>query len=140
MHIRFKQNKALKTMKGKLAYQQLLGHKPAFVNEADNALFKRSGALKFRNADDTDLALEGWGKPLNSIVFFLSTLYDAQYNSGKQQPEPFDRAYLTIRHKSEYNLPEIPSFVKSIIIPVAYFVEKMTGKFAKFKYTPEPPQ
>jgi quercetin dioxygenase-like cupin family protein len=137
MHVHFQQDEEIKLVKGKLAYQ-LLGKEPVFVKEGESVLFKRGEAHKFWNAGDTDMQMEGWVKPANSIVFFLSALYDAQNKSGKHEPEPFDGAYLTMRYKSEYDLPELPSFVKNIIIPVTYFIGKLTGKYEKFKNAPEP--
>jgi len=137
MHVHFKQDEEIKLVKGKLAYQ-ILGQEPVFVKEGEAVLFKRGVPHKFWNAGDADMKMEGWVKPANSIVFFLSALYEAQNNSGKHEPEPFDGAYLTMRYKSEYDLPELPSFVKNIIIPITYFIGKLTGKYDKFKDAPEP--
>ena len=57
----------------------------------------------------------GWVKPANTIVFFLSSIYDAQKKSGKPQPEQFDGAYLMTRYAKEYDLPELPGFVKKVL-------------------------
>ena len=53
----------------------------------------------------------------NTIVFFLSALYDAQKNSGSPQPEKFDAAYLITCYSKEYDIPEIPAFVKKQLCP-----------------------
>ena len=84
------------------------------------------------------LRCEGWIKPANSIVFFLTALYDAFNKSGKEQPEPFDGAYLMTRYRSEYDLPEIPTFVKRVIMPATVAVGKMLGRYEHFKDAPEP--
>jgi hypothetical protein len=84
------------------------------------------------------LHCKGWVKPANTLVFFLSSIYAAQNKSGKAQPEQFDSAYLLKRYSTEYDLPEIPQFVKKIIIPVTYYIGKLLGKYKHFKNAPEP--
>jgi hypothetical protein len=59
-----------------------------------------------------NLRCKGWIFPANTIVFFLSSIYAAQNKTGTGQPEKFDGAYLMTRYKSEYDMPEIPRFVK----------------------------
>jgi len=42
------------------------------------------------------------------------------------------------RYSSEYDIPEIPKFVKKFIIPVTYYIGKILGKYEHFKNAPEP--
>ena len=70
--------------------------------------------------------------------FFLTSLYAAQNKSGSAQPEQFDGAYLIKRYSSEYDLPDIPKFVKKIIIPITYWIGKLLGKYSHFKNAPDP--
>jgi hypothetical protein len=84
------------------------------------------------------LEISSWVKPANSIIFFLSALYAAQKRSGNGRPEAFEGAFLIVRYKNEYGLPELPSFVKNIIMPVTYQIGKVLGKYKKFKDAPEP--
>ena len=80
----------------------------------------------------------GHVKPANTIVFFLSAIYDAQNKTGTAKPEAFDGAYLLIRYSSEYDMVDIPKFVKKLIIPVTYFVGRILGKYKHFKNAPTP--
>lgn len=80
--------------------------------------------------------MKAW--PANSLIFFLSTLYAAQKKSGSKRPDAFDAAYLMVRYKKEYGLPELPSFVKNIIMPATYLIGKIIGKYKDFKDAPEP--
>jgi hypothetical protein len=60
-------------------------------------------------------------------------------NRGEnKQPELFDAAYLTCRYSREFDTPEIPGFVKKVIMPVVYFIGRLTGKYRKFKDAPKP--
>ncbi|MCB0853860.1 MAG: hypothetical protein KDD63_16660, partial [Bacteroidetes bacterium] len=42
------------------------------------------------------------------------------------------------RYKSEYDIPEIPGFVKKVIIPITYHIGNLLGKYKHFKGAPEP--
>jgi hypothetical protein len=52
--------------------------------------------------------------------------------------DAFDGAYLLTRYSAEYDLPEIPPFVKKIIIPITYFIGRLLGKYKHFRDAPEP--
>jgi hypothetical protein len=70
-------------------------------------------------------------------VFFLSAIFAAQTKTGKPQPETFDAAYLLTRYASEYDMLEIPRFVRKVILPVVYRVGKLLNKYEHFKDAPE---
>jgi mannose-6-phosphate isomerase-like protein (cupin superfamily) len=137
MHTHFLQDESLTVVKGKIGYQ-VMGQEKKYANEGETLLFKRGTPHRFWNAGDDTLNCKGWIKPANTIVFFLSALYDAQKKSGSTQPEKFDAAYLTTRYSKEYDIPEIPAFVKKIIMPMTCIVGRMLGKFKKFEDAPEP--
>jgi hypothetical protein len=82
--------------------------------------------------------LQRLGKTCPYLCVFLSSIYNAQNKSGKAKPEPFDSAYLFKRYASAYALPEIPWFVKKIIIPLTFYTGKFSGKYQLFKNAPEP--
>jgi hypothetical protein len=42
------------------------------------------------------------------------------------------------RYASEYDLPEVPSFVKKAILPATYHVGRLLGKYKHFKDAPDP--
>ena len=137
MHTHWLQDESLTVVKGKMGYQ-IFGQPEQFANPGETVLFKRGTPHRFWNAGKEDLQCKGWVKPANTIVFFLTSIYAAQNKSGKSQPEKFDGAYLMKRYSSEYDLPEIPGFVKKIIIPITYYIGKMLGKYKHFKDAPEP--
>jgi hypothetical protein len=93
---------------------------------------------RFWNAGEKVLHCNGWVKPANTIVFFLSSIYAAQNKSGSERPEKFDGAYLLVRYASEYDLAEIPGFVRKVIIPVTYYIGLLLGKYKHFKNAPAP--
>ena len=137
MHTHFMQDEALTVVKGKIGYQ-VLGEDSQYANEGETVVFKRGTPHRFWNAGDEILNCKGWIKPANTIVFFLSAIYAAQNKSGKAQPETFDAAYLMTRYAKEYDLPEIPIFVKKAVFPLTYTSGKLLGKYKKFEDAPEP--
>lgn len=84
------------------------------------------------------LHCSGWVKPANTIVFFLTSVYAAQNKSGSERPEMFDGAYLLTRYASEYEMAEMPGFVKKVIMPITYYIGRLLGKYKHFNNAPEP--
>jgi len=137
MHIHFKQDEAVTVVKGRMGCE-ILGQSPVYYTEGQTATFLRNTPHRFWNAGDDELIIQGWVKPANSIIFFLSTLYAAQIKSGNKRPAAFEGAYLIVRYKHEYGLPGLPSFVKKVIMPLTYNIGRLFGKYRKFKDAPKP--
>lgn len=137
MHTHFMQDESLTVVSGKMMYQTL-GNKPKLLKEGETILFRSGTPHKFWNAGDDILKCTGWISPVNTVVYFLSALYNAQNNSGKAQPELFDGAFLLTKYSREYDLPEIPVFVKRMIMPVIYFLGRILNKYQHFQDAPKP--
>jgi hypothetical protein len=137
MHTHWLQDEALTVVKGKLGYE-IQGQPKQYAGEGETVFFKRGVPHRFWNDGQEVLQCKGWIKPANTIVFFLSSIFAAQNKSGKAQPEQFDGAYLLKRYSSEYDMPEIPGFVKKTIIPMTYAIGKLLGKYKHFENAPEP--
>lgn len=137
MHTHLKQDEELTVVSGEMTYQ-VMGEEPVVARAGDKALFKRGVPHKFFNSGNTELNFIGYIKPVHNIVFFLSAIFAAQKKSGKPQPEIFDGAYLIHRYKSDFDLPEIPFFVKKVILPAVYLIGRLTGKYSHFKDAPDP--
>jgi quercetin dioxygenase-like cupin family protein len=137
MHVHLRQDEALTVVKGKMGYQ-ILGQEPVYCGEGETVTFARNIPHRFWNAGEGELETAGWVKPADNIIFFLSTLYDAFKRGKDGRPENFDGAFLLTRYKGEYDMPEMPGFVKKAIIPLTYFVGRITGKYKKFSDAPEP--
>lgn len=137
MHVHFKQDEALTVVKGKMGCQ-ILGQEPVYYSVGQTATFLRNVPHRFWNAGEDELVISSWVKPVNSIIFFLTALYAAQKKSGSGRPEMFDASYLMTKYKHEYDLPELPSFVKKVIMPTTYLIGRLLGKYKKFNGAPEP--
>lgn len=137
MHTHWLQDESLTVVKGKIGYQ-IPGQEKRYAGEGETVLFERGVPHRFWNAGKETLNCVGWVKPANTIVFFLSAMYAAQKKSGKGQPETFDGAYLITRYAKEYDMAEIPKFVKKVVLPVTYFAGKILGKYKHFKDAPTP--
>ncbi len=139
MHTHWQQDESLTVLQGKIGYQ-VEGQAEQFAGVGETVLFTRGTPHRFWNAGEETLHCSGWIKPAHSIMFYLSAIYDAQNKSGKAQPEAFDAAYLLTRYASEYDMLEIPAFVKKTIIPMTYQLGRLLGKYRKFRNAPKPLQ
>ena len=137
MHTHFKQDECLTVISGVLGYQ-LKGEAPRLIYPGESIEFKRGEPHRFWAEGTEPLHCKGWIQPVNTIVFYLTAVYAAQNKSGSERPETFDAAYLLTRYSSEYDLVELPRFVKKVIMPVTYFIGKMLGKYKHFKHAPAP--
>lgn len=135
MHTHFRQDESLTVVAGKMGYQTP-GQEPKFADPGETVLFKSGTPHKFWAEGQEELQCTGWIQPAHSVVFFLSAVYAAQNKSGKGEPEPFDGAFLLTKYASEYDMPEIPSFVKKVILPVTCFIGGLLGKYKHFKDAP----
>ncbi|MCB0569367.1 MAG: cupin domain-containing protein [Phaeodactylibacter sp.] len=137
MHVHFKQDESLTVLSGKMGYQ-VLGEEERFAGPGETVRFNRGVPHRFWNAGEDILNCEGWVKPANSFIYFLTALYNAIDKSGKEAPEAFDGAYLVTRYRTEYDLPGIPVFVKRVIMPITVAIGKLLGKYKHFNDAPAP--
>ena len=137
MHTHFLQDEQLTVVRGTMGYQ-VLGGEPQFAGAGETITFKKGVPHRFWNEGTGILHCQGWIKPANTIVFFLSSIYAAQVKSGSERPEKFDGAFLMKRYATEYDMTDIPRFVKKIIIPVTYYIGRLLGKYRHFRSAPAP--
>jgi quercetin dioxygenase-like cupin family protein len=137
MHTHLLQDEVLTVVKGRIGYQ-VQGGQPQYAGVGETVEFKRGVPHRFWNAGEEVLHCNGWVKPANTIVFYLSSIFAAQNKSGSARPEAFDGAYLLKRYASEYDMAEMPLFVKKVIIPVTYYLGQLLGKYKHFENAPKP--
>ena len=139
MHTMHMQDEALTVLKGKMGYQ-IMGEEARYAQIGETITFKKGTPHRFWNAGKEELNCFGWIKPANNALFYLTALYDAMNESETERPEQFDTAYLLYRYRKEYDMPQLPRFVRSVVIPATYTIGKLTGKYKKFEGAPEPIQ
>jgi quercetin dioxygenase-like cupin family protein len=137
MHTHHMQDESLTVLHGKMGYQ-VSGEAPKYAKVGDTVSFLRGTPHRFWNAGDDELNCFGWIKPANNIIFFLTALFNSINESGTERPQQFDAAYLIYRYRNEFDIHDVPKFVKSVIIPATYRLGKITGKYKKFKDAPAP--
>jgi len=137
MHVHWLQDEGLTVLRGRIGYQ-IKGQAEQFAGPGESIVFPRGVPHRFWNAGSETLNCQAWLKPANTIVFFLSSIYEAQRKSGKPQPETFDTAYLLTRYAREYDMVDIPLFVRKVILPVTYVVGQLLGKYKHFADAPQP--
>jgi quercetin dioxygenase-like cupin family protein len=137
MHVHFKQEETITIVKGRLA-ALVPGKEPQYFVAGATVSFKPGEIHKFWNAGTEPLIGKGFIKPAHNIEYFLTQIYASTKANGGTRPATFDVAYLLNRYKSEFDMVELPSFVKKVILPLTLFFGKLQGKHKKFKDAPEP--
>ncbi len=136
MHVHYKQEESITVVKGKIA-TQIPGEEPKYYGPGETVTFLAGEPHKFWNAGSEPLIGKGYIKPAHNIEYFLTEIYASTRANGGKRPGNFDTAYLTTKYKSEFEMLEIPSFVKKVIFPLTIFIGKLQGKHHKFKDAPE---
>lgn len=136
MHVHYKQDECLTVVSGRMGYQSL-GGETRYAVAGDSVLFKAGEPHKFWNAGNDLLKCNGWVSPPNTLAYFLSEIYKST-NEHNGRPGTFDAAYLLNRYRNEYDMIDIPPFVKTVIFPIVLFFGKLTGKHKKFADAPAP--
>lgn len=137
MHVHFKQEEGLTVVSGKMG-AQVLGEAPKFYEAGESAVFKAGVPHKFWCVGDEPLRCKGYVRPAHNFEYFLTNIYDSMNANGGKQPGAFDAAFLLDRYRSEFDMLDIPGFVKKVIFPVALFFGKLQGKQRKYDGAPEP--
>jgi quercetin dioxygenase-like cupin family protein len=137
MHVHHLQDESLTVLQGKIG-AQVLGQEPTFHGPGETVTFYRGVAHRFWNAGNDVLLCKGWIAPANNIEYFLTQIYASTKANGGHKPSSFDGAYLQLKYKSEFDLVEIPVFVRKYIFPVVVGLGKLANKHRKFDNAPAP--
>jgi len=136
-HVHWKQEESLTVVSGKMA-TQIPGQEPVYYGPGETATFHRGTWHRFWNAGEDELHIKGWIKPVNNVEYFLTELYKA-IDAGKNgRPESTAASFLFMRYRSEFSAYDIPAFVKKVIIPMQFYIGKLSGAHKRFKDAPEP--
>jgi quercetin dioxygenase-like cupin family protein len=137
MHVHWQQDEGFTVIAGKMAYQ-IQGQQTQYAGPGDTLVFERGVAHRFWNAGEDTLHCEAWLEPAHNIVFFLTSIFDAQKKSGDAKPDVFDASYLLTRYASEFDMLDMPPFVRRVIVPTSYRIGQALGKYKHFEGAPAP--
>jgi quercetin dioxygenase-like cupin family protein len=137
MHVHHLQDESLTVVQGRIG-AQVFGQEPTFHGPGETVTFLRGVAHRFWNAGEDVMICKGWAKPAYNMEYFLTEIYRSTKENGGTRPSAFDGAYLQSKYKSEFDLVEIPTFVKKVIFPLTLMLGKLAGKHRKFDGAPAP--
>ncbi|MGC3944353.1 MAG: cupin domain-containing protein [Chryseolinea sp.] len=137
MHVHHLQDESLTVVQGQIA-GQVFGEKPTFHGPGETITFNRGVAHRFWNAGNDMLICRGFVSPAHNMEYFLTEIFWSTKNNTTPRPQFFDGAYLQTRYKTEFDLVEIPGFVRKVIFPVVAFAGTLTGRHRRFVGAPDP--
>jgi quercetin dioxygenase-like cupin family protein len=137
MHVHFLQDECFTVVQGRMA-AQMEGEEPVLYGPGDTAMFKRGVVHRFWNAGSDTLICKGWVGPALNFEYFLTQVFQSIKGNGGKMPSLFDGAYLLSRYNTEFDMMNIPAFVKKTIFPVMILIGTLTGRFRKFAGAPAP--
>ena len=137
MHVHHLQDESITVVEGLLA-GQVQGEEVKYYHAGETVFFPRGVAHKFWNAGVTMLKCKGYINPVYNVEYFLTEIYRSTRESGKSRPRTFDTAYLLNRYKTEFDMLDIPWFVKKIIFPVTRITGIIKGLHKKYAHAPQP--
>jgi quercetin dioxygenase-like cupin family protein len=136
MHVHYLQDESITVLEGVLA-GQVLGEEPKYYYAGETAFFARGVAHKFWNAGDTVLTCTGFVTPVYNFEYFLTEVYRSTREGGKGRPGTYDAAFLLNRYNSEFDMLEIPRFVKKVVFPLTLFIGRLKGLHKRYADAPE---
>jgi mannose-6-phosphate isomerase-like protein (cupin superfamily) len=136
MHTHHRQDESFTILSGSMAYQ-IAGEEVKYAYAGETVLIKAGIPHKFWNCGSDILECKSYVTPPENFVYFLTELYKS-INKNKGRPGIYDAAFLLKRYKNEFDMLEIPAFVKKVIFPIVLFFGNMTGKSKKFSNAPLP--
>lgn len=137
MHVHHAQEEALTVREGRLGYQ-FEGGEEAVAGPGETVVFPQGRPHRFWADGDEVLRCDGYLRPPDNVVWFLSEVYRSAAESDDGRPDDFDSAYLLGRYRREYDMPAIPLPVRRLVFPVLRVVGRLTGRFSRFDGAPEP--
>jgi mannose-6-phosphate isomerase-like protein (cupin superfamily) len=136
MHVHHLQDESLTVIQGKIGVH-IGGEKPTFHGPGETVTFGKGQAHRFWNAGEDVLVCRGWARPAHNMEYFLTEIFNSTKRKGGKEPAAFDGAYLLSKYKTEFDLLDIPVFVKKVIFPVVLKLGKLTGQHRKFDGAPD---
>lgn len=137
MHVHWLQDESLTIVQGKLG-AQVAGQSATFHGPGETVTFHKGVAHRFWNAGDNVLTCRGWVTPAHNLVYFLTKIFESTKANRSHRPAAFDGAWLQMKYQSEFDMVDIPVFVKKVVFPIVVITGKLFGKHRKFADAPEP--
>ena len=137
LHVHHLQHETVTVEQGSIGWQEA-GGPEHHAGVGETVTFSPGVAHRFWNAGDEPLRLTGEVWPPNNFEYFLTGIYESTERNGGSRPGLFDAAFLSTRYRTEFEMLEIPTPVRKVLMPVLYQVGKLLGKHQRFADAPEP--
>jgi len=136
MHVHYLQEERVLVVTGRAGYQ-VPGEPERFAGPGEVVVWPAGTPHRWWNAGDSELRMTGWCAPPGNVEFYLTALFASMKENGGR-PGLFDAAFLTTRYQTEFEMLELPTVARRLVIPLVYALGLALGKYAKYKDAPPP--
>jgi quercetin dioxygenase-like cupin family protein len=136
MHVHFFQEERIRVETGRIAYQ-VLGEEPRIAEPGEEIVFPAGQVHRFWGAGEGLSTGRGMVRPVGNFPWFITRLHESIRQNGGR-PGLFDGAFLTHHFRSEFDMVEIPAFVRRVVFPAVVALGHLLGKYRKYADAPEP--
>jgi len=136
MHVHFFQEERIHVTQGRFGYQ-VLGEEPRFAGPGEEIVFPAGQVHRFWGAGEGTSTGRGLVRPVGNFPWFITRLHASIRENGGR-PGFFDGAFLTHHFRTEFDMVEIPAFVKRVVFPLAVVLGRVLGRYRKYADAPEP--
>lgn len=137
MHVHHRQEESLTVVSGRMGYQ-IRGGAPHVLGPGETGTFAAGVAHRFWAEGGEVLRCSGHISPPDNVAYFLSEIYASTRRNGGGKPDDLEAAYLMHKYRSEFDMTEIPGFVKGVVFPVLRAIGHLTGRYEKYRDGPAP--
>ena len=132
LHVHLQQAEGFEVRQGVMACQTP-GSDVQYLQVGESIVFERSVPHRFWNSSDEELILISWAKPAGNLQRYMTILFLSTSKRSSNTPGLFDAAYLTMQYRREFDVLEVPCFMKQFVFPVVYWVGQMLGLYKKYE-------
>lgn len=136
MHVHHRQQESLTVQSGRCGYQ-VAGGPRQFAEVGETVTFSAGQMHRFWADGDQELVCTGEVRPPDNLEYFLTEIYRSTRDNGGR-PGSFDAAWLLERYRSEFDMGEIPGFVRRVIFPIVRLAGRARGLHRRFADAPAP--
>jgi mannose-6-phosphate isomerase-like protein (cupin superfamily) len=142
MHVHLLQDEGIRVVVGRLGYMVRSPDgedRKGSVGAGEEVVFRAGEIHRFWNHGEVPTRFADWVHPPGTFAWFITRLHASIRENGGERPAFLEGAYLSWRYRREFELEEIPGFVKRAVFPLVVVLGTLLGRYGKYRDAPPSP-